>query len=66
MKKPYETPSVEKIAFNYRDQVVAASGIAGQSEDGSSTDWQGYLEKLFESGFSRDVIEEILRDIFGF
>lgn len=26
MKKIYETPSVEKIKFNYRDQVVAASG----------------------------------------
>lgn len=26
MKKSYETPSVEKICFNYRDQVVAASG----------------------------------------
>lgn len=27
MKKTYEAPSVEKIAFQYRDQVVAASGI---------------------------------------
>lgn len=26
MKKLYETPSVEKITFCYRDQVVAASG----------------------------------------
>lgn len=26
MKKTYETPSIEKIAFQYRDQVVAASG----------------------------------------
>ena len=26
MKKLYETPTVEKIIFNYRDQVVAASG----------------------------------------
>lgn len=26
MKKVYETPEVEKIAFQYRDQVVAASG----------------------------------------
>ena len=25
MKKIYETPSVEKVAFQYRDQVVAAS-----------------------------------------
>ena len=27
MKKTYETPSVEKIAFQYRDQVVVASGV---------------------------------------
>ena len=26
MKKFYETPAVEKIAFQYRDQVVVASG----------------------------------------
>lgn len=26
MKKNYETPSVEKVAFQYRDQVVVASG----------------------------------------
>lgn len=30
MKKEYSTPIVEKIAFNYRDQVVAASGIPDQ------------------------------------
>ena len=28
MKKVYEAPTVEKITFNYRDQVVAASGEA--------------------------------------
>ena len=26
MKKTYETPTVEKLQFQYRDQVVAASG----------------------------------------
>ena len=26
MKKNYTTPTIEKIAFRYRDQVVAASG----------------------------------------
>lgn len=26
MKKTYETPSVEVVKFQYRDQVVAASG----------------------------------------
>lgn len=29
MKKTYETPCADKIAFNYRDQVVAASGGSG-------------------------------------
>ena len=31
MKMKYETPSAEKISFNYRDQVVAASGGDGGS-----------------------------------
>ena len=26
VKKNYQTPDAEKIVFNYRDQVVAASG----------------------------------------
>lgn len=29
MKKLYEPPTVEKISFRYRDQVVAASGVQG-------------------------------------
>lgn len=29
MKKNYETPSIEKIAFQYKDQVVVASIITG-------------------------------------
>ncbi|MBQ2976170.1 MAG: hypothetical protein IJE17_01625 [Clostridia bacterium] len=29
MKKTYVTPDVEKVAFQYRDQVVAASNIPG-------------------------------------
>lgn len=32
MKKTYETPSVEKIAFQYRDQVVVASGQSCESK----------------------------------
>ena len=35
MKKNYEPPTVEKIAFRYRDQVVAASGGGGNSPDQS-------------------------------
>lgn len=32
MKKTYEAPSIEKIAFQYRDQVVAASGCIVHGE----------------------------------
>ncbi len=38
MKKTYEAPSVEKIAFKYRDQVVVASGIPSGN---CSYDWTG-------------------------
>lgn len=43
MKKTYETPNVEKIAFQYRDQVVAASNpssvcdVTRQVVSGTST-----------------------------
>ena len=58
MKKLYEAPSVEKIAFNYRDQVVAASG-ENESSAGTNTgsnsrpglgDILGYLINLATSG----------------
>lgn len=38
MKKTYESPSVEKIAFQYRDQVVVASGTICTQK------WTGYGE----------------------
>ena len=38
MKKVYETPTVEMIAFRYRDQVVAASaGEAGTGDSGETS-----------------------------
>lgn len=39
MKKVYESPSVEKIAFRYRDQIVAASADNVNQENitGSNT-----------------------------
>ena len=38
MKKTYETPTVEKISFRYRDQVVAASGTlnSGAPDQGNT------------------------------
>ena len=38
MKKAYETPEVEVVKFQYRDQVVAASG-GGRC----TTDWKGNM-----------------------
>lgn len=46
MKKAYETPSVEKIAFNYRDQVVAASG--DENNGSTQEDWGDILGRIFE------------------
>lgn len=52
MKKTYETPTVEVVKFQYRDQVVAASGN-GNCEDkwvnvgtGSCTSGNAHLERL--------------------
>lgn len=42
MKKRYETPTVEKIRFNYRDQVVAASG--------TSVPDSGFRRTIFSGG----------------
>ncbi len=45
MKKAYETPSVEVVKFEYKDQVVAQSGCtAGQGNrhtgENNCEDWQ--------------------------
>ena len=39
MKKTYETPSVEVVKFQYRDQVVVASGVT------CTQVWSGYGEE---------------------
>ena len=46
MKKSYETPSVEVVKFQYRDQVVAASGIGGSYTCRKETThfWDGNLQ----------------------
>lgn len=36
MKREYTRPTVEKLAFNYRNQVVAASGVAALNEETAS------------------------------
>ena len=61
MKRVYETPSAEKIAFDYRDQVVAASG------DGQSGSTQDRLQELLDSLLSGDweKFVQLLKELFG-
>lgn len=51
MKKAYETPSAEVVKFQYRDQVVAASGVTQDctsvwvnAGDDSCTSGNSYLK----------------------
>ena len=56
MKKVYEAPSVEKVAFQYRDQVVVASGGGACTQyyqtnedlvgNCTPTHWEGNNEQL--------------------
>ena len=49
MKKAYETPMVEMIAFNYRDQVVAASGgTSSVLGDNSPTTGEQIIGRIME------------------
>lgn len=41
MKKPYSKPTAEKLAFRYRDQIVAASTDRGSGESPSVGTWYG-------------------------
>ena len=71
MKKIYEAPTVDKIAFNYRDQVVAASGVEGGSNTsantGSGNAANDFVDRLFQNaGWSGcDVVGDIIGGIFG-
>ena len=49
MKKTYEAPTVERVEFKYRDQVVAASGCVSKWVDegiDSCTSGDKHLEAL--------------------
>ncbi len=65
MKKTYETPTVQMMAFCYRDQVVAASGISQQDlDDGTDCgyippDCQDVMDKIWA------YIDGIWQWIFG-
>lgn len=54
MKKTYEAPSIEKIAFQYRDQVVAASGgghtcVIHWNQQANTNECSSVVEKTSES-----------------
>lgn len=47
-KKTYETPEAEKMSFNYRDQVVAASSCLNQygSVGSQSCENESFIQPL--------------------
>ena len=63
MKKFYESPSVEKIAFRYRDQIVAASGnevepaptIGGWTNEQGTSGCKWYVAEAWGIGFCNIV-----------
>ena len=59
MKKNYKTPEAEKISFNYRDQVAAASAGTGESDSSNSGFMQnsaGIGSPLCGSGGIVDIV----------
>ena len=67
MKKKYDSPSIQKVSFRYRDQVVAASGAdavieeAG-NQDYGSTAWNNWYNSL--PGWAQSIIDGII-NMFG-
>ena len=54
MKKAYETPTVEKIEFNYRDQIVVASAGAAALSDNRRPDeysWEEWADAIQQWNF---------------
>ena len=74
MKKKYENPTIQKIAFSYRDQVVAASGNplpdnainTGNNNGGGSGTGNAILDYIYDRlpGGVKDVVDLII-GIFG-
>ena len=65
MKKRYETPTVQMMAFRYRDQVVAASGIAPQDLDDGGNGYYPYPDcEDVKTGIWK-LIDGIWQWIFG-
>lgn len=54
MKREYNRPTVEKLAFNYRNQVVAASGTDSTLPQQGDT-LETYYNRLISLGLSPAV-----------
>ena len=64
MKKAYSKPEADKISFNYRDQVVAASSGPG---DGSGTGNNGgWFENIMGAGATACGVVDFLFDLGNF
>ena len=63
MKKRYAPPTVQMMAFRYRDQVVAASGIAPQDLDDGGNGYYPDCEDV-KTGIWK-FIDGIWQLIFG-
>ena len=70
MKNKYESPIAEKIKFNYRDQVVAASGVAdsGERNNGNVTNTSNPLEEFFHGilGFGTSACDNTVAWLLDF
>lgn len=51
MKKNYETPVIDKISFNYKEQVVAASGDSGGGFEYQIFSAGCYVQNLIVMGY---------------
>ena len=60
MKREYNRPTIEKIAFDYRNQVVAASGTTTPMEGESR---EAFIRRLLSGGFEWTDIQRILETI---
>ena len=59
MKKSYETPSIEVVKFQYRDQVVVASGT---DDTDKTSEWSGgyicgndWVDKVVEGAIDLNI-----------
>lgn len=65
MNKHYVTPTAELLSFKYRDQVVAASGADGYSDEVTSPSKGEQIWGLLQDGYDIGDIRKILEIIFS-